>query len=830
MIKLQLTQKQMKLKILFVCSVCALLCLACIENDKEIAGYGSLTLDISADYKVNEVTSTTRSEIDNTVPETVLPSTSDFKISIFDAQGGVYKEWEKFSQYTPDTQYPIGTYSLKASYGNIEEEGFDLPYYEGTSPFTIANKQESVLDVTCYLANVKVSIDYTDAFKKYFTDYSATIHVNGGKYIKFDKNETRSAYIKPGDINIILSMTKQDGKTTTFEPSTITGAIGKEHYRLKFDVNNGEVGDAQLLISFDNSTTEKPITIDLSEDFWNSKPPYAINEGFESNIAQEIIELGEVSAPSVNTMINARGGISTCTLTTNSAYLLSHGWPAEIDLANADIQNLTNNGLKVNWLKNTKGERTMAVIDFTNLIPELMIADNSDTHEFGVVIKDKFGKVNEPVILKIKNTPLEIILNDPEPVYIGSNEALIPVQTNGEFDQIKIKYLYAGVWQECSNNEAVSVDGNSYIKANIITANEPVSILATYRDKKNSEEKKLNVKVPEYSITINPADVWAHKSTISLKASDSKYQEVINKYANIYLSNDGNDWKKTNASTENGYYLIESLSAATTYHVKASCMENEFSESQSFLTEEELSLEDPSLEKWTDNTRKSLMNGASFWSYVDVTANYPESYWACVNQKTFEGSPNVKSTYNIVPSALKRTGRTGNCALIRTVGWDNGSGNSGINLKHVAAGKLFMGTYSFDHNNNKDTYNYGQPFTSRPACVKFWYKYLPNGSDNFKAWVVVESRTNGEIIRLGAGEITGGETTEFTENTIPITYTNTSLKATHMYIAFSSSAACSDEEGTETSNLKSLVENGEIDGYTHYEGSNLYIDDISLTY
>lgn len=49
-----------------------------------------------------------------------------------------------------------------------------------------------------------------------------------------------------------------------------------------------------------------------------------------------------------------------------------------------------------------------------------------------------------------------------------------------------------------------------------------------------------------------------------------------------------------------------------------------------------------------------------------------------------------------------------------------------------------------------------------------------------------------------------------------------------MYIAFSSSAACSDEEGTETSNLKSLVENGEIDGYTHYEGSNLYIDDISL--
>lgn len=48
----------------------------------------------------------------------------------------------------------------------------------------------------------------------------------------------------------------------------------------------------------------------------------------------------------------------------------------------------------------------MAVIDFTNLIPELMIADNSDTHEFGVVIKDKFGKVNETGCIKNKKYPI----------------------------------------------------------------------------------------------------------------------------------------------------------------------------------------------------------------------------------------------------------------------------------------------------------------------------------------------------------------------------------------------------------------------------------------
>ena len=41
---------------------------------------------------------------------------------------------------------------------------------------------------------------------------------------------------------------------------------------------------------------------------------------------------------------------------------------------------------------------------------------------------------------------------------------------------------------------------------------------------------------------------------------------------------------------------------------------------------------------------------------------------------------------------------------------------------------------------------------------------------------------------------------------------------------------CSGDESEETNNLKSLVENGEVDGYTHYEGSNLYIDNVELIY
>lgn len=52
-----------------------------------------------------------------------------------------------------------------------------------------------------------------------------------------------------------------------------------------------------------------------------------------------------------------------------------------------------------------------------------------------------------------------------------------------------------------------------------------------------------------------------------------------------------------------------------------------------------------------------------------------------------------------------------------------------------------------------------------------------------------------------------------------------------MYIVFSSSAGCSDNESDETNNLKSYLNLGtEVDGYTHHEGSNLYLDNVELIY
>ena len=225
---------------------------------------------------------------------------------------------------------------------------------------------------------------------------------------------------------------------------------------------------------------------------------------------------------------------------------------------------------------------------------------------------------------------------------------------------------------------------------------------------------------------------------------------------------------------------------------------------------------------------RNLMVGATIWKYTDIQGDNPDSdIWSCVNAKTFEGSPNVKSTYNLNPSTYSVNGREGKAAALKTVGWDNYWGNTTDIIRHIAAGKLFIGEYRFQHRDGPETYNYGMSYVSRPTSLSAFYTYAPYNGDSFKAWIVLENRSeDGIITQLGYGEFISSDVqSNFVEMLIPINYTNPCLDITHMYVVFSSSANCSETESVETTNLAGMVSEGD-----YHNGSVLVIDDISLVY
>lgn len=360
-------------------------------------------------------------------------------------------------------------------------------------------------------------------------------------------------------------------------------------------------------------------------------------------------------------------------------------------------------------------------------------------------------------------------------------------------------------------------------------------------DKVEELEKIMTVKAPVFNLLTGDGDAFAHRIMLRVNMPVGD----MNKLGFEYKGGSLVDWTPVESpeltKMENNTYMgvLKGLTPEVSYKVRVIYNNGKrIGEKESEITtEKDMALHNGTFEgSWVDKTISGLLNGAIPFTNVSLTSNEPEG-WAAVNSKTFSGQKTtlntVLSTYNSVPSTMKIEGKEGSGVRLRTVGWANSkdAGNSAASLLHAATGRLFLGTYRFDHSDNKDYYNYPYPFTSRPSKVSAWYKYVPCNNDSFKVWAIVENRDGSTVTSLGYGELVkGGTISDWQELSFDITYTNFSKKATHISLIFSSSSNCSDSEVAETLNLKDLVVNGEVDGYTHYEGSNLYIDNVTLIY
>ena len=341
---------------------------------------------------------------------------------------------------------------------------------------------------------------------------------------------------------------------------------------------------------------------------------------------------------------------------------------------------------------------------------------------------------------------------------------------------------------------------------------------------------KVEVVKPEFSVSVYPGNIWTKEFTVNPLAENEVTKgkfEKLNSSLEYQYSVDNVNWETINSSN----LRQQGLTSGKKYYVRAYYRNAVPSAVKTIETGGEIAIPYGDMENWVSETKK-LIPGANIFKSVKITGYNPDNnIWACVNQKTFGGSPNVSSTYNLNPSTYRETGRNGKgyAAALRTVGWDNGSGNTTSIIYHISAGKLFIGSYSFTHKSGPENYNYGLVYNSRPTALKAYFTYSPYSGDSFKAWIVLENRDNvDDVKRIGYGEVVKGDAvSSFTELNIPITYDSKyqEYAITHMYVVFSSSAACSENEGDETNNLK-----GKVTGGDYHNGSVLVIDDVSLVY
>lgn len=816
----------------------------CEQEDEQLSNRGKLSLRLATDTSVESTT--TRAATD----EEALPNTKNFSIAVLQ-NNNVQLSWDKYADFKDGTEMPAGSYTLKATYGNIETQGFDAPYYEGMEDFSIKKNESTDVSVTCYLANVKITTEYTDLFKKYFTDYTVNVRPAGSTDISFGKSETRAAYVKPGKISVYLTGNKQQGEKVTFEAATIDDAKARQHYRLKFDV---KAGGTELKISFTDETERVPVTIDISDDALNTRPPFFTPTGFESGVAWELIEWTEPES-TLSALLTARGGIAKCVLTTHSPSLLNKGWPAEVDLVNPDpsvLATLQNLGLALKGLSTNIDK--MAILDFTKVLSNISYSETNADNTFTLIATDKLSKVNEePLVLNIKSLSNGFDVAQPMNAGRGSTSVLLAVTLKGDISKVKFQYQAYGYWQSLTPAKVESDEDSHQVTITFKDGlQEPQQIKVIANDK----EKVVTVGIGESSCSLSAPEgsVWAKKATIYLVGDTEGTTEYLKTVKDITVQcrKATENWFSPTQKKIKDAIEITGLEPNTDYTFKAVIdgtntitVKNEVS----IKTEETLQIPNSGFEDWSESKvwDKSSFGGKPIYAYYPYKSNDTDKWWSTRNDKTTQDKADYSWYYGAYPCVVPTNATSMHTASwhlntyngkelntdayqnnvsmeIATIGWGKNNwgptSDGGVNSsEQITAGALFIGTY----NRDSQTETLGHSFTSRPASVHFHYKYYSYNGESAGAYVILEDK-NRDII--GKGELIISEATNnYLPGKVDINYSK-EKKAQYITIMFISST--SDNPGT----LAIVGEKGLFEGYgdSRHIGSVLTVDEVLLEY
>ena len=353
-----------------------------------------------------------------------------------------------------------------------------------------------------------------------------------------------------------------------------------------------------------------------------------------------------------------------------------------------------------------------------------------------------------------------------------------------------------------------------------------------------SPEIKFALKGTDAKLNLSASDVYSHRIS---KFSVNVLSGDINKFYVEYKEAGSPYWQKAEGGVVSDgtitFTNFGGLTADTEYQFRINHNGNieSYSTPVSVRTEGAEQVENAGFEDWYSKEvyKKTTWSigttGLGIDEWFPKADEASQDYWATRNDLTTSQRSGVSCYYTSYSGTLKTSdAHSGSgAAEISTIGWGEGNtfvDGSGYIVYNKTAGMLYIGEYTL---NGETPETYGRSFTSRPDRLRFYYKFTPIKSEEFKAWIVVENREGDNVTELGRAELTSGEQVdEYKEADLKIEYTNTALKATHMYISFISSTSESPQVA------KVYGSKGAFDGYSDSKtvGNVLKVDDIELIY
>lgn len=705
-------------------------------------GSGHLKLKLSANAVVADATLVTRAGYELTPPDA-----KHFGIQLSKSDGTFEKTWGSPDEFNNEEKFTTGSYTLSASYGDINQEGFDSPHYYGEASVTVFDGETTEAEISASLANTMVSLEFTNAFRNFFHDYSAQVHSEGHSYQDIHKSDAnRPVFLVPGKVDIALTLTQPNtGKTTTIQPAEFM-AEARHHYHITLDYNNGNVGDGQIVIGFDDSLVEEEVVIDLTDELFTAAPPVVTPSGFTSDTPLSWLE-GSSPVGDLKFNVNAAGKIKEANLAIDSPGKNFSGGQLEINLVEAsetDQKNLSDWGLACRGF--FKVPSRFAFVDLADFVRTLPAGE----HTVSLRVKDVNTHVSEPVVFTVNVMPVTLNVTAEDAAY-GADQVSLNVTYNGQDLRKDVTFT-------------VLNDSGNYVEAPIVSVT-PVSGQAdTYRvivsvppiDRGSGRirvqfvgqdrlECEFDVVLPEYSVEV---DAFANHFDLQIVPADYDKLSSITSAIRLFINGPGQDNATFTRNPDTGVIRCSNLNSSSDYTLYTtldqSASNPEYSTTSSFRTETPFSIPNGDFTKIKENSLNipNLQVGGEYRVTLLATHRNKSSIlysepqnWANLNAKTAYSGASNKNTWFIVAS----TWADDNKVYIRSVGYNhNGTtpattGGAASTTYYCtnspsdsqltkSAGEIFLGTYSFNGTEQRTS---GVTCTARPQSLNFSYMYTP---------------------------------------------------------------------------------------------------------
>lgn len=785
------------------------------------------------------------------VPSTPAPSL--FSLRLTDLLNGTEHTWTPWTDYDPMAGVLASTYDVEAFYGDSIREGFDAPWFNAVRRVTVSDGASEDVSLDCRLANSILRLSFSDEFRSSFTSFSAKLHSVGHSYVDYPSDETRPVYLSPGNISVFLQLTFPDGKTADFVAAHINNVREAYFYDFSFDVSELTDGTKAIVVSFDPKVTTDDEVIPLTEEFINAPQPVLTPSGFEAGHTVTAVE--GVAPESRLAVSTATAWLSHLMLTVKSPSSSLADAPAEIDLINAPgdvVAALAGLGIT---LSEQDGVTT---VDFTEAVSRLRSSSAGNITDFELLALSRFNKVSEPCLLRVDIIPVDLTVESVSKAVMGVNvcEMLVtsPVDPSAN---LKVQTADAkGIWHDA---EVISVNeesaGHYRVRFRVPSGQLPVPVRTYYCDQLRNSVTVERVS-PDFSIAVDP---FALKADITILPADESMRALITSMASVFAGDV--QVAVIDRDEESGRLTVAGLSGDTRYSLRASVFDmpskpSDFTQPVEIRTEKCIQFENGSFEDTKQTLKYSDLPSGGRYSQsvvpiynqqnkVQINLHTPKN-WATVNDKTFCRKAANPNTWYMQPSAytVDDCYSGGLAVKIVSTAWDAKGdpireyrqesqpyvGYSRVipQIAHRAAGRLFLGSYSYDPVTDTETYVEGIDFASRPSAVSGFYKYIPcsaQPSDRGLVEVEVLAIEGDRLVTIGSGRGLLTSSTDYRAFSVPVTYTRPGLKAARIRVLFASTSRTGDI-AYESANVVTV--NDPVTASSL--GSELWIDEISFTY